>query len=68
MGSEMCIRDRSQPLRDLSRKEKKEAEQRIALEIVQTFEETSDRVAEWKNRTGKSKAAMYRRIAELKVD
>ena len=58
----------SQPLTDLNRKEKKEAEQRIVLEIVQTFDETTDRVAAWKDRTGKSKAAMYRRIAELKSD
>ena len=57
----------SQPLTDLSRKEKREAEQRIALEIVQTYE-PADRVAAWKDRTGKSKAAMYRRIAELKSD
>lgn len=58
----------SQPITDLSRAEKKEAEQRIALDICVTIEAPTERVSAWKQRTGKSQPAFYRRVAELKKD
>lgn len=56
------------PITDLSRTELKEAEQRIITEIFITHDTPADRVAEWVARTGKSQAAFYRRVAELKKD
>lgn len=56
----------SQPTTDLSRAEKKEAEQRIALDICVTIDAPVERVAAWKVRTGKSQPAFYRRVADLK--
>ena len=51
---------------DLSRAEQVQAERRIALEIHLTLESRAERVEQWQDRTGKSQAAFYRRIAELK--
>lgn len=51
---------------DLSRAEQTEAEKQIALDIVLTYAKAKDRVAEWKDRTGKSQPAFYRRLKELK--
>jgi hypothetical protein len=53
-------------VRDLTRAEQIEAEQRVALDVYLTFEPRVDRVQAWTARTGKSQAAFYRRIAELK--
>lgn len=58
----------SQPTSDLSRAEKKEAEQRIALEICVTIDAPTERVAAWKERTGKSQQSLYRRMADLKKE
>ena len=56
------------PTNDLSRKEKSEAERRIALDIWLQFETRADRTEQWMIRTGKSEPAFYRRIAELKKE
>ncbi len=56
------------PTNDLSRTEQVEAERRIALDIFLTFEERSERIENWKERTGKSQAAFYRRVKELREE
>lgn len=56
------------PTNDLSRKEQLAAEQRIALEVMLSFETKTERIAEWTSRTGKSQASFYRRIKELHRD
>jgi hypothetical protein len=54
--------------RDLSRAEQTEAERRIALEIYLSYPTGKERVAAWKERTGRSQAAFYRRIKELQIE
>lgn len=54
------------PTNDLSRAEQVEAERRIALNIYMTFESKDERIKHWKERTGKSQPAFYRRIKELR--
>jgi NAD-specific glutamate dehydrogenase len=54
------------PTKDLSRDEEMEAERRIALDISLSFESRADRVSQWRERTGKSQAAFYRRLNEIK--
>jgi SpoVK/Ycf46/Vps4 family AAA+-type ATPase len=56
------------PTTDLSRADEIEADRRIALAIYFENPKLSDRIAAWKNQTGKSQAAFYRRIGELKQD
>ncbi|QDT91724.1 hypothetical protein [Gimesia algae] len=56
------------PTIDLSREEQVEAERRIALDIYLNFEEPSERINNWKERIGKSQAAFYRRVSELKKE
>lgn len=56
------------PTTDLSRTDLKEAEHRIIAEICKTHDTPADRLEEWVTRTGKSQAAFYRRVAELKKD
>jgi hypothetical protein len=51
---------------DLSRSEQSEAERRMAEEIYRTYQSGKERVEAWMERTGKSQAAFYRRVAELK--
>jgi len=51
---------------DLSRAEQIDAERRIALDISLGFTSRPERIVEWKERTGKSPAAFYRRLKELK--
>jgi hypothetical protein len=55
------------PTNDLSRAEQIAAERRIALDVLLTFETKAERIEQWKNRTGKSQAAFYRRVKELRV-
>jgi hypothetical protein len=54
------------PLRDVSRKERKETEQRLVLSLLSEFPDGSERLEAWKERTGKGKSAFYRRHDELK--
>lgn len=54
------------PTTDLSRAEQVEAERRIALDIYLSFGTRAERVEQWQARSGKSQAAFYRRITELK--
>ena len=54
------------PLQDVSRKERKETEQRMVLTLYSEFSDASDRVKAWEERTGKRKSAFYRRQYELK--
>jgi hypothetical protein len=54
------------PTKDLSREEQVEAERRIALDVYLSFGTRAERVEQWNSRTGKSQAALYRRLAELK--
>lgn len=56
------------PTNDLSRAEQVEAERRIALDIQLSFGSKADRIEQWHARTGKSQAAFYRRVAELKKE
>lgn len=55
-------------VRDLSRAEQVEAERRIVLAICHEHEDREARVAAWQERTGKSQAAFYRRLKELKEE
>lgn len=50
--------------RDLSRQERVEAEQRIAVEIYCQTDMRSERIELWKKRTDKSERAFYRRLKE----
>lgn len=52
--------------KDLSRAEQTEAERRIVLDLCLGFPTRAERLAEWERRTGKSRAAYDRRLAELK--
>jgi DNA-binding transcriptional ArsR family regulator len=54
------------PTNDLSRTEQIEAERRIALDVFLNFETLQERITAWKERTGKSQPAFYRRLKELK--
>ena len=54
------------PTKDLSREEQVEAERRIALDTYLSFGTRAERVEQWNSRTGKSQAALYRSLAELK--
>lgn len=54
------------PVNDLSRREQKDIECRIALEIAKTFETRAERVKAWEEQTGLSEKAFYRRLAEAK--
>lgn len=56
------------PTNDLSRAEQIAAERRIALDILLSFELKSERIEQWKTRTGKSQAAFYRRAKELRAE
>lgn len=51
---------------DLSRAEQIETERRIAEEICRNYPTCKEQIEAWKKRTGKSKAALYRRRKELK--
>ncbi len=54
------------PTKDLSREEQVEAERRIALDIYLSFGTRAERREQWKDRTGKSEPAFYRRVGELR--
>lgn len=54
------------PTTDLSRAELIAAERRIALDLFLSFESKAERIDQWKTRTGKSQAAFYRRVKELR--
>jgi hypothetical protein len=60
------------PQRDLRRAEQMEAERRIVLDLVLSYESREDRIEQWRRITesrfgvAKSQAAFYRRLAELK--
>ena len=56
------------PTNDLSRAEQIAAERRIALDLLLSFGTKTERVEQWKARTGKSQAAFYRRVKELRID
>jgi hypothetical protein len=43
-----------------------EAERRIALDVSSRFATREERVAAWKEQTGKSQATLYRRISEVR--
>jgi|SRR5579871_3800745 len=53
------------PAREIGRAQRVEEERQVALEILQTHDSLEDRLAEWNRRTGRSRAALYRRRAEL---
>jgi hypothetical protein len=55
------------PTTDLSRDEQVETERRIACEIHVNFATKPDRIDQWQARTGKSQAAFYRRVKELRL-
>lgn len=50
----------------MSREEQVEAERRIALDIGLSFETRAERREQWKDRTGTSEPAFYRRVGELR--
>ena len=52
--------------RDISKAEQIEAERRIARDIYHGFTEPKERVKQWRERTDKSQATLYRRWDELK--
>jgi len=52
--------------RDLGRAERTEAERRVARSVYLEYPSRQERVDAWKDRTGKSQAAFYRRIEELR--
>lgn len=52
--------------RDISRAEQIELERRIARDIHQGFTGRDERVKQWREKTGKSQAALYRRFDELR--
>jgi len=52
--------------RDLGRAERTEAERRVALSVYLEYPSRHERVEAWKDRTGKSQAAFYRRVEELR--
>ncbi len=54
------------PTRALGRADQVEAERQIARQIAVEFKTQDERLAAWKKRTGKSQAALYRRLADLK--
>jgi len=54
------------PTNDLTRAEQVEGERHMALDIYLSFGTRAERVEQWTARTGKSQAALYRRLAELK--
>jgi len=54
------------PTNDLSRKEQVEAERRMVLDIYLSDRSKNERVEQWQARTGKSQAAFYRRLKELR--
>jgi hypothetical protein len=54
--------------RDLSRADQTAAERRIVLWIYQNYENRKERLAQWKAQTGKSPAAFYRRLDELRKE
>ncbi len=54
------------PTNDISRSERLEVERRIALDIWASNDGKQERVREWKERTGGSRAGFYRRISELR--
>ena len=58
--------DLTRPTSDLSRQERLDADRRIVLEILQTFERKADRIEAWIKRKGGSQAGFYRRVAELR--
>jgi len=64
LKQETFVPEREQ--RDLSRTERTDAERRIALGVYLDFEGREERVEAWKERTGKSQAAFYRRLDELR--
>lgn len=66
LKQEIVLPQREQ--RDLSRAEKTDAERRIAHGIFLDFDNREERLAEWKKQTGKSQAAFYRRVDELRKD
>ena len=53
-------------LRDVSRRDRLEAERRLALEIYCSLPTHEERVAAWGERTRKSHSSFNRRIGELK--
>lgn len=53
------------PLRNVTRKDRVEAERAIVLEICKECD-ASERVAKWRERTGKGQSSFYRRYGELK--
>jgi len=54
------------PLRDISRKEQIDSEQRLVQALCEQYPLASLRVEAWKTRTGKSQAAFYRRYHRLR--
>ncbi len=52
--------------RDLTRAEKIAAEQRIAIELYLELKDTTQRLEKWKQKTHKSTAAFYRRLADAR--
>jgi hypothetical protein len=66
LKQEIVLPQREQ--RDLSRAERNDTERRIALGIYREHDNRTDRLTEWKSQTGKSQAAFYRRIEELKQE
>ena len=54
-------------LRDLSRKDTKEAEQRLVLSICNDFSDRNERCLAWFAQTQKSEKAFYRRFRELRL-
>jgi hypothetical protein len=58
----------TEPRRDVSRKDRVEAERRVALEIYNSTPTHDERIAAWKERIGASASSFNRRIRELRED
>lgn len=56
------------PTTDLSRRERVEAERRVAEAVYLSHPTRPERAAAWSERTGKSEKAFYRRLTELKSE
>lgn len=55
-------------LRDLTRKDQIASERSLVLELHSTYPSSEDQLTAWRERTGKSKSAFYRRRQELQSE
>lgn len=63
---EQTLVELKHPTNDLTRADQIEAERRMALDIHLSYATKAERLEAWKTRAGKSQAAYYRRLDELK--